>query len=99
MPYRSEKPQLTPPREALERKITGWGADLDPANRPGVPRQRDVTGRTGAHWDFPERQVPRWPREKSTEHQMLTPVFGTACPPKGLSGLIRRYAYTKSEGQ
>jgi hypothetical protein len=27
-------------------------------------------------------------------------VFGTTCPPKGLSGLIRRYAYAKySEGR
>ena len=30
----------------------------------------------------------------------MTPVFGTACPPKGLSGLIRRTAYRKySEGR
>ena len=31
---------------------------------------------------------------------MLTPVFGTACPPKGISGIMRRYAYDSfSEGQ
>lgn len=30
---------------------------------------------------------------------MLTPVFGTACPPKGLSGALRRHAYARySEG-
>jgi hypothetical protein len=54
---------------------------------------------TGAHWDFPERQQPAGFREKSTEHKFLTPVFGTAQPLHGLSGVIRRYAYTFSEGQ
>jgi hypothetical protein len=35
------------------------------------------------------------PRERSIEHAMLPPVFGTTCPPKGLSGVIRRHAYAK----
>ena len=30
---------------------------------------------------------------------MLPPVFGTACPPRGISGAIRKYAYTLSEGR
>jgi hypothetical protein len=54
---------------------------------------------TGAHWDFPERQQPRGFREKSTEHKFLTPVFGTAQPLGGLSGVIRRYAYNFSEAR
>jgi hypothetical protein len=30
----------------------------------------------------------------------MTPVFGTACPPKGLSGVMRRYSYARfSEGR
>jgi hypothetical protein len=29
----------------------------------------------------------------------LTPVFGTACPLRGLSGLVRRYAYGYSEAR
>jgi hypothetical protein len=34
------------------------------------------------------------------EHTQLTPVFGTAQPPRGLSGVIRKHAYAKySEGQ
>ena len=41
------------------------------------------------------RQVERWTRERSIEHGMLTPVFGTACPPKGLSGVVRRFAYAR----
>jgi hypothetical protein len=73
--------------------------DLDPAQRPAVPKEHYNPGGTGAHWEFPERQVERWPREKTPEHKFLTPVFGTSCPPKGLSGAIRRYAYTFSEGR
>jgi hypothetical protein len=99
MPYTSEKPKLTPSRSELEQRIPGWGADLDPKNRPAVPKERWVAGKTGAHWDFPERQVPRWERERTPEHKFLTPVFGTACPPKGLSGVVRRYAYKYSEGR
>jgi hypothetical protein len=34
----------------------------------------------------------------SVEHPNLTPVFGTSCPPKGLSGLLRDYAYQFGEG-
>jgi hypothetical protein len=56
--------------------------------------------RTGAHWDFPERQQEKWPRERSIEHKFLTPVFGTSCPPKGVSGALRRFSYRRySEGR
>jgi hypothetical protein len=55
---------------------------------------------TGAHWEFPERQRERFPRERSIEHAALTPVFGTSAPPKGLSGVIRKLAYRRySEGR
>ena len=36
-----------------------------------------------------QQQVARVKIHKSIEHGKLTPVFGTSCPPKGLSGLIR----------
>lgn len=52
-----------------------------------------------AHWDFPERQQEKWPRERSVEHAFLTPVFGTSTPPRGASGAIRKYAYKYSEGR
>ena len=99
MAIAAEKPKLARPREVLEASIVGWGADLDRANRPGAQKERFNPEGTGAHWHVPERQIPRYPREKSTEHRFLTPVFGTVCPPKGLSGLVRRYAYTFSEGR
>jgi hypothetical protein len=50
---------------------------------------------TGAHWEFPERQPEKWPRERSMEHAFLTPVFGTAQSPTGLSGAIRKFSYAK----
>lgn len=58
-----------------------------------MPREHFDPQATGAHWDFPERQPELWPRERSIEHGALTPVFGTSCPPKLLSGLMRKFAY------
>ena len=72
--------------DQLRARIPGWGVDLDPKDRPSVPKERFDPSATGAHWDFPERQPEKWPRERSIEHKFLTPVFGTCCPPKGLSG-------------
>ena len=97
MAYTREKPRTTPSREELQRTIPGWGVDLDPADRPSYPKE--VSSETGAHWDFPPRQEPQGYRERSTEHKFLTPVFGTAQPLRGVSGAIRRFAYTFSEGQ
>jgi hypothetical protein len=86
--------------DQLRDRIPGWGVDLDPADRPSVPKLRFHEDLSGAHWDFPERQPERWPRERSIEHAFLTPVFGTACPPRGLSGVIRRLSYRRySEGR
>lgn len=99
MAYTADKPKLVPPSEELRARIPGWGADLDPKDRPAVPKEQLDLAATGAHWTFPERQVPAVFREKSTEHKFLTPAFGTVCPLKGVSGLIRRYAYTFSEGR
>ncbi len=99
MAYTAAKPRIAPSRSVLQSTIVGWGVDLDPKNRPGVPKENFNPGGTGAHWDFPERQIPRYPRERSTEHKFLTPVFGTVCPPKGLSGVIRRFAYELSEAR
>jgi hypothetical protein len=101
MTYTPDKPPLAPPVEELRARIPGWGVDLDPKDRPSVPRERLVDPReNGAHWEFPERQPEKWPRERSVEHEFLTPVFGTACPPKGLSGVLRKVAYARySEGR
>ncbi|UZN03943.1 hypothetical protein [Cellulomonas sp. S1-8] len=94
MPYTAAKPPLPETPDELRARIPGWGADLDTANRPQVPRERSDLP-NGAHWELPERQPETYPRERSIEHEMLTPVFGTAQPPHGLSGAIRRYSYER----
>jgi hypothetical protein len=101
MPYTAEKPKIAESPDELRARIPGWGADVDPADRPSVPREQLVDPSVnGAHWDFPERQPEKWPRERSIEHGQLPPVFGTTCPPRGLSGKIRRLSYAKySEGR
>ncbi|OBI77568.1 hypothetical protein [Mycobacterium sp. E740] len=97
MPYTAAHPPV-PTSDELRARIPGWGVDLDPADRPSVPKLKPVE--TGARWDFPERQPENWPRERSIEHKFLTPVFGTSTPPRGLSGMIRRYSYRNySEGR
>src|SRR3954468_23391093 len=98
--YVRDKRTPSPSREELRARIPGWGVDLDPADRPSGHRLNYAPDTTGAHWDFPERQPQKWPRERSIEHAFVTPVFGTAQPPKGLSGAIRKYSYAKySEGR
>jgi len=94
MAYTADKPTTPPSREELRARIPGWGADLDPADRPSYPKERAV--QTGAHWVFPEAQSdPDGRRERSIEHGRLTPVFGTAQPLHGVSGVIRRLAYRR----
>jgi hypothetical protein len=100
MAYTPHKPPIAETADSLRARIPGWGVDLDPKDRPSVPKLQFQEGLTGAHWEFPDRQPEKWPRERSVEHKFLTPVFGTACPPKGLSGVIRRYSYaTYSEAR
>jgi hypothetical protein len=50
--------------------------------------------REGAHWREPERQrPPDFPVFKRKGLEELTPTFGTAVPPRGLSGVLRQVAY------
>jgi hypothetical protein len=97
--YVRDKRTPPPSREELRARIPGWGADLDPADRPSYPKLQ-FPADTGAHWHFPERQPGAEGRERSIEHAFVTPAFGTAQPLHGLSGAIRRLAYQRfSEGR
>lgn len=91
----------TSQRRQMDRaaEIAGWGSDVDPETRPGVPRDKapDI-GAEHLYIDI-TRQKPPHRIHKSTEHGQMTPVFGTSCPPKGLSGRIRDAAYNLSEGR
>lgn len=74
-------------------RIVGWGVDLKPEDRPGVPQE------------LPPRPIGNAPLERTLEQQHngrpasfdalrpLTPVYGTTVPERGLSGAIRRAAY------
>jgi hypothetical protein len=95
MAYPAERPTRMESIDELRARIPGWGADRNRQDRPAVPKERFDPGASGAHWDLPEQQVERWPRERSIEHESLTPVFGTSSPPKAVSGLMRKYAYRR----
>ena len=99
MAYTAAKPSSAMSSDDLRARIPGWGVDLDPNDRPSVPRELGDTASSGAHWNFPERQPEKWPRERSIQHELPTPVFGTSCPPRRTSGAIRRYAYRLSEAR
>lgn len=83
----------------LSSTIQGWGADLDPSVRPGVPM--DKAPYVGIETLYPdiEPQLSKVEILQSVEHQKRPPVYGTTCPPKGLSGVLRRLAFKSSEGQ
>ena len=76
--------------------IAGWGADLDPANRPAVPMER-TPPRLDVPWDVPEQQVAHIKIHHSIERPGITPVFGTSVPSAGLSGKLRDLAFRYSE--
>src|ERR1700712_2227818 len=95
MTYTPQKPPNAESSDELRARIPGWGVDLDPKDRPSVPKLQFQENLTGAHWEFPDRQEETYPRERSIEHGMLTPVCGTVAPLHGVSGLIRRTAYKR----
>jgi hypothetical protein len=69
--------------------------DALPHTRPGVPRER-IDGAAVASARPPEQQ--RGVEVLSRQGlRAATPVFGTAQPARGLSGLVRRAAYRVPE--
>lgn len=93
MAYTAQGP-VRPDSDVLRARIPGWGVDR-PAEPPSDQEASTPAPIPDAHWEFPELQPENRPRERSIEHKMLTPVFGTAAPLRGLSGAIRRRAYAK----
>lgn len=70
-----------------------WGIDRDASRRPGVPRMREPRPWPNTRFP-PERQsgTPAVPKH-ARPNKPFPPVFGTSCPPRGLSGAIRIMAY------
>jgi hypothetical protein len=78
--------------------IPGWGVDADLRNDPTFPiRHREDLETRGLTWERPTQQDPDVEILTSIEHNRLPAVIGTSTPPSGLSGMIRRYAFRRSE--
>jgi hypothetical protein len=75
------------------QSIPGYGVDADPSRRPGYPKELPPRPLGAAKGPPP----PMHPDVKVFKHgqpaRQMPPVFGTAQPPKGLSGALRAYAY------
>lgn len=72
--------------------IPGHGYDASPTRRPGVPMERPPEDLS----DLPshvECQVSEVTILRHPGQRVLPPVYGSAQPPKALSGLLRRWAY------
>lgn len=79
-------------------KINGWGIDNVEDDFPNYP-YKTYTGddHQRINWERPSLQTKTVEILKSTERPYITATFGSAHPPKGLSGAIRRYAFRFSE--
>jgi hypothetical protein len=85
-------------RDSRVQDIPGWGIDADPENDPQYPMKHT----NGAdHERLNYEKAPQQPIDMEILHSIerpgVTRVFGTSTPPKGLSGVVRRYAYQYSE--
>lgn len=77
--------------------IPGWGSDLEKEMRPAVPMER-TPPRLHVPWSDPPPQQPMTVEIlKSVERPEHSRTFGTRLPPKGLSGVMRRAAFKRSE--
>lgn len=80
------------------KNIKGWGVDADPKNDPTYPiKHRTNEEHKGYTWERPPQQPINIEVLHSIERPNVTAVFGTSMPPKGLSGMIRRYAFKYGE--
>jgi len=90
---------ITPSNERIDpSSVPGWGIDADPQNDPTYPyRIRDTDPGSRADWERPPLQSEGPEILQSIEHIRRPAVFGTANPPRGLSGMLRRAAFRWSE--
>lgn len=80
--------------------IKGWGIDADPKNDPTYPmKTRTGQEHDGYSWQRPTQQKVDIEVHHSVERPNLSAVFGTSVPPSGISGMIRRLAYKRTENQ
>jgi hypothetical protein len=78
-------------------KIPGWGIDADPENDPTYPMRHIEDQTRGDTWARPVQQQPNVEVLESIEYKHMPAVTGTSTPPSGISGMIRRAAFKRSE--
>ncbi|MET7257154.1 hypothetical protein [Dyadobacter fermentans] len=78
--------------------IHGWGIDADPLDVPSYPmKHRTENDNKGMIWERPAQQAQLVEILHSNERPTASAVFGSANPPAGLSGKLRRFAFKFSE--
>jgi hypothetical protein len=85
---------MTTPRTttATSPAIPAFGVDTDPSSRPGVPAEKQPAPKPGARQPVQQQTIIGL-TGTPVPGLRLTPVYGTAQPPRGLSGVLRRKAY------
>ena len=79
-------------------QVKGWGVDADPENDPTYPMKKRNNGEhAGYTWERPPQQPLEVEVLHSNERPNVSATFGTSTPPRGLSGVIRRFAFRFSE--
>jgi hypothetical protein len=80
------------------QNVKGWGIDADPENEPTYPMKK-YTGddHKRLNYERPPQQTETVEILHSNERPNLTAVYGTSAPPSGLSGMMRRHAFSYSE--
>lgn len=83
--------------KANKKNVKGWGVDALKDN-PNYPMKKTTEGdNEGMNWVRPEKQPVNVEILHSNERPDITAVFGDTCPPRGLSGVLRRFAFKYSE--
>lgn len=78
--------------------VPGWGVDADPENDPAYPmRHTEEMETRGLNWQRSAIQDSEVEVLQSIEHNRRPAVIGTSAPPQGLSGVVRRAAFKRSE--
>ncbi|MBO0358977.1 hypothetical protein J0X19_13545 [Hymenobacter sp. BT186] len=94
-----KNPQINTPIDP--RQIKGWGVDADPKNDPTYPMRARMNATQDP--DSKHRPDSLQPQDtevlRSIERPNVSAVYGTPEPPKGLSGMIRRFAFNYSENR
>lgn len=79
-------------------QVKGWGVDADPENDPTYPMKKRNNGEhAGYTWQRPPQQPLEVEVLHSNERPNVSAVHGASTPPRGLSGMLRRFAFRYSE--